>query len=131
MKENFSTLTFYLWEFEVTIVIWGATAVPVELLPPGTGVGEIATIMRRHHSIMDRLRTRYTGGRALAVANISPAFLNCRCVGRTAPDSGSARAMPLLRLVEERSPWLDRGGLNFQNLDDPLVRCIDAERAAI
>ena len=96
-------------------------------------------IMRRHHSISDRPRTRDSGWCALAVANISLAFLNCRRVGRTAPGSGSARAMPRLHgltfrffasSTSDHHGSIDAGSI-FKNLGDPLVSCIDAERAAI
>jgi hypothetical protein len=139
MEPKFSTLTFYLSGFEVTIIIWGITAVIIELLPPETGVGEVAMIMRCHHSIIDCPRTRDCRERKLAFVNITPDSLNCKLAVRRDPGAGAMRARPNasgLKFRFRASPSFDLldsfdANQNSKNSNDPLVSCIDAERAAI
>lgn len=139
MKPNFSTLTFYPCGFEVTIIIWGTTAVSIELFPPETGVGEVAIISRCHHPTIGRPRTWDSGWRVLAVANMSSHSLNFRRIGRTRPSPAFACPIPRLsgldlRLfpssTKRRDSSIDAGPIS-KNLDEELVSCIDAERATI
>lgn len=110
----------------------------VELLLPETGIGEVAMILRCHRSITDRLRTRNLGGRILAAANISPDFLTFKRGRRRNPGAGFAHAAPRLSgqefrfyasSISGRYGFVDANSIS-KNHDDPLVCCIDAERAA-
>jgi len=95
-------------------------------------------IMRCHQSLNDRRRTRDFGVRMLAFVNIPPGSLSCK-LGRRAPGAGVAPAKPNTARLKFRfraSPCINLlypfdAAQNSSTPMNPLVSCIDAERAAI
>ncbi len=110
----------------------------VELILFGAGGGEVALIMRRYHASIDRPRTRDFWKRMLAFKDFPPKPLNWKLAVQLARAASVTPTKPDASRPRSRfraSPCIDLIGSfeanqNSKNPNDPLVSCIDAERAA-